>query len=70
MRNALLIAIILLCSSCIHQRVDLIVHHAQIYTVDNAFTKAEAMAVQDGKIIAVGTNDDILKEFQIGRAHV
>ena len=64
MRNALLIAIILLCSSCIHQRVDLIVHHAQIYTVDNAFTKAEAMAVQDGKIVAVGTNDDILKEFQ------
>ena len=64
MRNALLIAFILLCSSCIHQRVDLIVHHAQIYTVDNAFTKAEAMAVQDGKIVAVGTNDDILKEFQ------
>lgn len=51
-------------SSCIQQRVDLIVHHAQIYTVDNQFSTAEAMAVQDGKIVAVGTNDDILKEYK------
>ena len=50
-------------SSCIQQRVDLIVHHAQIYTVDNQFTTVEAMAVQDGKIVAVGTNDAILKEY-------
>ena len=51
-------------SSCIQQRVDLIVHHAQIYTVNDAFTVAEAMAVQDGKIVAVGSNDDILKAYQ------
>jgi predicted amidohydrolase YtcJ len=51
-------------SSCIQQRVDLIVHHAQIYTVDNQFSVVEAMAVQDGKIVAVGTNDDILKEYK------
>ena len=51
-------------SSCINQRVDLIVHHAQIYTVNNEFTIAEAMAIQDGKIVAIGTNDDILKEYQ------
>jgi predicted amidohydrolase YtcJ len=25
---------------------------------------AEAMAIQDGKIVAIGTNDDILKEYQ------
>lgn len=51
-------------SSCIQQRVDLIVHHAQIYTVDNQFSVVEAMAVQDGKIVDVGTNDDILKEYK------
>jgi len=50
-------------SSCIQQRVDMIVHHSQIYTVDNQFSTAEAMAVQDGKIVAVGTNDAILKEY-------
>jgi len=64
MRNLYAFAIILLCSSCINQRVDLIVHHAQIYTVNNDFATAEAMAVQDGKIVAIGTNDEILKEYQ------
>ena len=64
MRNLYAFAIILLCSSCINQRVDLIVHHAKIYTVNNDFATAEAMAVQDGKIVAIGTNDEILKEYQ------
>ncbi len=64
MRNLFTIAIIFLCSSCINQRVDLIVHHAQIYTVNESFATDEAMAVQDGKIVAVGSNDDILKEYK------
>jgi len=64
MRLFIAFAIVLLFTACIHQRVDLVVHHAQIYTVNNEFTMAEAMAVQDGKIVAVGTNDDILKEYQ------
>ena len=64
MRNIYAIALIFLCSSCINQRVDLIVHHAQIYTVNNDFATAEAMAVQDGKIVAIGTNDEILKEYK------
>jgi len=64
MRQLFAIAIVVLLSSCINQRVDLVVHHAQIYTVNETFAVAEAMAVQDGKIVAVGTNDDILKNYQ------
>jgi predicted amidohydrolase YtcJ len=64
MRILFTLFILVTCSSCIQQRVDLIVHHAQIYTVDNQFSVVEAMAVQDGKIVAVGTNDDILKEYK------
>ena len=64
MRLLIAVATVFLFSACIHQRVDLIVHHAQIYTVNKDFTVAEAMAIQDGKIVAVGTNDDILKEYQ------
>ena len=64
MRQLFAIAIIMLFSSCINQRVDLVVHHAQIYTVNESFAVAEAMAVQDGKIVAVGTNDEILKTYQ------
>ena len=64
MRHLLAIAIVFLLSSCINQKVDLIVHHAQIFTVNNEFSVAEAMAIQDGKIVAIGNNDDILKAYK------
>ena len=44
-------------------KVDLIVHHAVVYTVDSLFTKAEAIAIKEGKIIAVGTNKNILAAY-------
>ena len=40
---------------------DFIIHHAKIVTVDAKFNIAEAMAIQGERIIAVGTNNDILK---------
>ena len=52
------------CSCKFRQKADLIIHHAKIYTVDDKFSVAEAMAVRDGKIIAIGTNDDILKQYE------
>ncbi len=45
------------------EKVDLLVYHATIYAVDEAFSKAEAFAVIDGKIIAVGTNQEIQGRF-------
>lgn len=51
------------CSSNSRTKADLIIHHAKIYTVDSTFTIAEAMAVKDGKIIAVGKTDEILKAY-------
>lgn len=39
---------------------DLIVHHAQVLTVDAQFSRAEAVAIRDGKIVSVGKNDDVL----------
>ena len=51
-------------SSCRHtQPVDMIVHHAKVYTVDSAFSIAEAFAVKDGKIIAIGKEYDILMKY-------
>lgn len=43
--------------------VDLIVHHAKIYTVDADFTMAEAFAVKDGKFVAVGGESDIMDHY-------
>lgn len=52
-------------SSCkFREKVSLVVHHAAIYTVDNKFSTAEAMAISDGKIVETGTNDDILKKYE------
>ena len=45
------------------QRADLVVFHGKIYTVDGAFTKVEAMAVKDGKILAVGSDAEIRKHY-------
>ena len=57
--------LLLIFSSCTSkQKVSLVIHHANIYTVDSAFSVAEAMAVQDGKIVAIGKNDDILKKYE------
>ncbi len=52
-------------SSCkFRQKVPLLVHHAKIYTIDEQFSIKEAMAIRDGKIIAIGTNDEIMKEYE------
>ncbi len=44
-------------------KVDLVVHNAHIYTVNNNFDKAEAFAVKGAKIVAVGASNDILKKY-------
>jgi predicted amidohydrolase YtcJ len=52
-------------SSCkFREKVPLLVHNATIYTVDDQFTKAQAMVIRDGKIIDIGSNDDILKKYE------
>src|SRR4051794_31649706 len=45
------------------QQVDLIVYHAKIYTVDKGFSTAEAMAVKAGKIVAVGTTNEMQRAY-------
>lgn len=46
------------------QKADYIIHHATIYTATEKMDTAQALAVRDGKIIAIGSNDDILKEYE------
>ncbi|MFO0808390.1 MAG: amidohydrolase [Gemmataceae bacterium] len=40
---------------------DLILHNGRIVTVDSAFSIAQAVAIQGGVILRVGTNEDVLK---------
>jgi predicted amidohydrolase YtcJ len=45
------------------QNADLIIYNGVVYTVDSTFSKAEAFAVKDGMILAVGTDKDILDGY-------
>ncbi len=57
----LLLSVLMACNS--KKQADLIVYNATIYTVDSAFSAAEALAVKDGKIIATGKSADLLAQY-------
>ena len=57
--SGVLYSSLLLLLSCRQTTVaDLVIKHAQVYTVDSALPEAEAVAVKDGRIVFVGTNAD------------
>jgi len=47
-------------SSLFAQPPDLILHHGKIVTVDAKFSIAQAVAIQGGRILKVGSNPDVL----------
>jgi predicted amidohydrolase YtcJ len=60
MKRFLLFAAAAALVSCnARETVDLVILHARIYTVDSAFSTAQAMAVKDGKIVATGSDEVI-----------
>ena len=46
------------------QKVDLIIHNAVIYSVDSSFAIYEAMAIKEGKVVEVNSNDVILNKYK------
>ena len=44
--------------------VDTIITDATIYSVNNSFETASAMAIDKGKIVAIGTNREISKQYE------
>ena len=61
----LLLAISAIFSACDKRtEVDYIVHNAHIQTADSLFTEFEAMAVQDGKILALGNYADLSARYR------
>lgn len=64
MKNFFFIVIALLVFSCnTKEEVGLIVTNANIYTVDNDFSKASSLAIKDGKFVAVGDSEEISKKY-------
>lgn len=57
--------LLLLFNICAAQKsVDLIIHNAKIYTVNQHFDVAESMAISEGKIVGVGKSSVMLKKFK------
>lgn len=49
------------------EKADLIVTNAVVYTIDSNFSTTEAFAVKDGRFVATGSSDEILKTWQADR---
>lgn len=65
MNKLIVILLSLILFTCKNSKteVDLIIHHAKIYTVDSLFSIQEAMAVKDGKILEIGSNEFITDHY-------
>lgn len=60
--KALPLLLLTACSAS-QEKIDLLIHHATIYTVDSSFSTAEALAVKDGRILETGSNEALLKKY-------
>ncbi len=65
MRNLLpiLVALFFIACQTPQKQADFIIHNATVYMVDSAFTKASAIAVENGKILEVG-GEELLSKYQ------
>lgn len=65
MKNLFLCSFILFFISCndSKQAIDLLIINGTVYTVDSTFSKTEAIAIKDGKIIETGTTEALEKKY-------
>lgn len=65
MRLLLVPALLVLLAACNGKtKVDTLFVNGTVYTVDSAFSKTEAVAVKDGKIIGTGTTAELQQQFE------
>lgn len=62
-KYVLLLSTLFIISCHTKEQVDLIVSNANIYTVDEDFSKATGIAIKDGKFVEVGDMDEINKKY-------
>ena len=64
-RNSLALLCLFFFSACSNkEQADLIITHAKIYACDSAFSTYEAIAIKDGKVLALGTDAEIRARFK------
>ncbi len=70
MRNvilaALLPAALIVFNSCMKKKADLVLYNGTIFTVDESFSTAEAISVRNGRILSLGSSEEILRVTDAG----
>lgn len=61
--TVIFVAIALFLMSCNSHEADLVVYNARIYTISEGFEVVEAMAIKDGKILALGKSEEIKAQY-------
>ncbi|MEY4904797.1 MAG: hypothetical protein RLZZ292_2612 [Bacteroidota bacterium] len=66
MKYSFLLVLLFITSSIHAQKkdADLIIHNAKIYTVNERFDVTESFAVKEGRIVGIGTSQEVLSKFQ------
>ena len=64
MKNSLIMLVLVLmgCEGP-RENADLLVINANVYTVDNDFSRAEAFAIKDGRFVAIGVSKEIQERY-------
>ncbi|MEN8927801.1 MAG: amidohydrolase [Flavobacteriales bacterium] len=59
------IGVLLSLFSCVKfKKADLVIHNARIYTANEIFEVAQAMAITDGKIVMIGKEHEIMNKYR------
>lgn len=61
--SSLLLLIFIMSCNESKKTIDLLITNGTIYTIDSVFSKAEAVAINDGKIVEVGPAADLEKKY-------
>lgn len=71
MRKLTIFLTVLILVSCAPEKIpaDLLVKNANIYTVNNAFAKATAFVVKDGKILEIGKKPELELKYTISEVY-
>ena len=64
MRKLLPFILLVLMAGCTRPKADLVIQNATIYTVDSLFSQVAAMAVKDGKILMLGSNEAVKNAYE------
>ncbi len=59
-----LVILFFMISCTTKEKVDLVLTNTTLYSIDEDFTTAEAMAVNQGKIVAIGTSEEIRSKYE------